>query len=100
MDNRRRQWHVTEHCARGAASNRRVATGHIDDPNATIDQSFEPMLGQNDREPALAVQAYKRVEDFLGGEGVELRSRFIEHEHAWTQSKRRGDGDTLFLATR
>ncbi len=59
--------------------------------------AFQPVFGQDDRQPDVAVKAYQRLQHLLGRAGVELRGGFVEHEDARAERERRRDGDPLHL---
>jgi hypothetical protein len=60
--------------------------------------ALQPVLGQDDGQPQVAVEAHQRLQHLLGRPGVELGGGLVEHEDTRAQGQRSGDGDALLLA--
>ena len=95
---RRAELDLVQDAARLVDQDRPAVVGQVDDTVDKGQHAFEAVFGHEDREAQVAVEAHERVEDVLGGLGVELRGGFVEHQDAWSQGQGGGDGDALALA--
>lgn len=62
--------------------------------------ALEPVLAEQDRHTPLLVEAAKKRDQLVAGDGVELRGRLVEQEERRAGDQGRSEGDALQLAPR
>ena len=67
-------------------------------PIGVADDPFQPVFGEDDRQPEIRVEAGQRRQHRFGAGRVELAGRLVEGEDARLQRQRRRDRDALPLA--
>ena len=99
MGDGRRAVVVREHRARGAGRGDRTAR-HEHRAVGERRGPFEPVLGEHDRRAEIGVEPGQRGEHVVGALRVELRGRFVEHEHRGRRGQRARDRAALPFAAR
>jgi hypothetical protein len=104
LNKRRNQLDLGQQLARLSIDNAALARDRIDlDGDQMVDKgqnALDPMFGQHNRDAKVGVEAHQSLEHIVGGLGVELRGRLVEHQNRWAEGERGGDCDALLLPSR
>ena len=93
---RRPKLDLRQHLARLVDQHRAAVVRQVDHPVYIRQHALQPVLGEQDGQAQVGVEAHQGVEHILGRLGIQLRRRLVQHQDM--RSQRQGGADRHALA--